>query len=82
MILEMFIMNEQQFLKTNQKFMVILYLLKVDFIRATYSFSAVSFDFPFTLFHAYHLAFPLKSNMPGLLVLLSPTVACLYNPYI
>ncbi|KNC29874.1 hypothetical protein FF38_13500 [Lucilia cuprina] len=49
--------------------------------RATYSFLASSCDLPFCLFHDSHLALPFKSNKPGLLVLLSPTVACLKRAY-
>ena len=44
---------------------------------ATYSFSAVSLSIPFKAFQASHFALPVKSNIPGLAVLQSPTFAYL-----
>lgn len=38
-------------------------------------------DAPFLSAQALHLALPVRSNMPGLAVSLSPTVACLYSAY-
>ena len=46
--------------------------------NAMYFFSASSLVIvPFKLFQASHLYFPLMSNIPGRVVLQSPTVTCL-----
>lgn len=47
----------------------------------TYASLAASFVVPFFLFHASHLALPLKSRRPGFSVSLSPTVPCLKYAY-
>lgn len=46
-----------------------------------YIFMADDFEIPWLLFQAFHLLFPTKSSAEGFGVLQSPTVACLYSPY-
>lgn len=48
----------------------------------TYCIIASVFFMPFNSSHAVHLLLPTKSKTWGHFVLLSPIVACLYNPYI
>lgn len=58
-----------------------MYLEINSVAKAMYSCSASSWVLPSKSFQACHLYLPLKSKVPGLSVLLSPTVACLYKPY-
>lgn len=62
---------------TNQKVGFKPYLVSKVLASATYSCWAAYLDLPFKEVHFYHLAFPLKSSIPGFSVVLSPAVPCL-----